>query len=64
MPSLVGAAASLMDLILPLICTNDQSPTETNKQTNTSNTQAKYTAHKRRRRREDDDDDDGEEEDS
>jgi hypothetical protein len=33
MPSLVGAAASLMDLILPLICTNDQSPTETNKQT-------------------------------
>ncbi len=31
--SLVGAAASLMDLILPLICTNDQSPTETNKQT-------------------------------
>ncbi len=31
--SLVGAAASLKDLILPLICTNDQSPTETNKQT-------------------------------
>jgi hypothetical protein len=51
MPSLVGDDASLMDLILTLICTNDQSPTETNKQTNTANTQAKYTAHKRRRRR-------------